>query len=105
MPHDIFISYSRRDLAAVKPIKEELEEQGFSCWMDLGSKTSQSEEALIRTVLTVGKPRDSKWGSAAAMTPTTPPFGISEEWSYLRNYSRELCKILKTPSASVIITF
>ena len=35
MPHDIFISYSRRDLAAVKPIKEELERAGFSCWMDL----------------------------------------------------------------------
>ena len=35
MNHDIFISYSRRDLAAVKPIKEELEAQGFSCWMDL----------------------------------------------------------------------
>ena len=31
----IFISYSRRDLAAVKPIKDELEAQGFSCWMDL----------------------------------------------------------------------
>ncbi len=24
MPHDIFIGYSRHDLAAVKPIKEEL---------------------------------------------------------------------------------
>ena len=24
MPHDIFISYSRRDLAAVKPIKEDI---------------------------------------------------------------------------------
>ena len=31
----IFISYSRRDLAFVKPIKEELEALGFSCWMDL----------------------------------------------------------------------
>ncbi len=40
MPHDIFISYSRRDLAAVKPIKEELESIGFSCWMDvLGVET------------------------------------------------------------------
>ena len=29
--HDIFISYSRRDLAAVKPIKEEREKVGFSC--------------------------------------------------------------------------
>ena len=35
MPHDIFISYSRRDLSVVKPIKEELERLGFSCWMDL----------------------------------------------------------------------
>ena len=44
MPHDIFISYSRRDLAAVKPIKEELEAQGFSCWMDLEGIESGSEE-------------------------------------------------------------
>ena len=35
MPHDIFISYSRRDLATVKPIKEELEAHNYSCWMDL----------------------------------------------------------------------
>ena len=35
MPEQIFISYSRRDLAVVKPIKEELERNGFSCWMDL----------------------------------------------------------------------
>ena len=32
---DVFISYSRSDLAKVKPIKEELESQGFSCWMDI----------------------------------------------------------------------
>ncbi len=44
MPHDIFISYSRRDLAAVKPIKEELEVQGFSCWMDLEGIESGAEE-------------------------------------------------------------
>ena len=30
----IFISYSRRDLDAVMPIKEDLEANGFSCWMD-----------------------------------------------------------------------
>ena len=30
MPHDIFISYSRKNLDAVKPIKEELEAQGVS---------------------------------------------------------------------------
>ena len=35
MAHDIFVSYSRRDLAAVKRIKEELESLGFSCWVDL----------------------------------------------------------------------
>ena len=44
MPHDIFISYSRRDLAAVKPIKEELESLGFSCWMDLEGIESGSPE-------------------------------------------------------------
>ena len=44
MPHDIFISYSRRDLAAVKPIKEELERLGFSCWMDLEGIESGSPE-------------------------------------------------------------
>ncbi len=44
MPHDIFISYSRRDLAAVKPIKDELERLGFSCWMDLEGIESGSEE-------------------------------------------------------------
>ena len=44
MPHHIFISYSRRDLAAVKPIKEELENRGFSCWMDLEGIESGSEE-------------------------------------------------------------
>ncbi len=43
MPHDIFISYSRRDLSAVQPIKEELEAQGFSCWMDLESVESGHE--------------------------------------------------------------
>ncbi len=35
MPHDIFISYSRHNLEAVKTIMEELESRGFSCWMDL----------------------------------------------------------------------
>ena len=44
MAHDIFISYSRRDLAAVKPIKEELERLGFSCWMDIEGIESGSEE-------------------------------------------------------------
>ncbi len=44
MPHDIFISYSRRNLAAVKTIKEELESLGFSCWMDLEGIESGLEE-------------------------------------------------------------
>ena len=44
MQHDIFISYSRRNLAAVKTIKEELESLGFSCWMDLEGIESGSEE-------------------------------------------------------------
>ena len=44
MPHDIFISYSRRNLNAVKSIKEELESFGFSCWMDLEGIESGSEE-------------------------------------------------------------
>ncbi len=35
MSHDIFISYSRHDIDAVKPIKEELEKRGFSCWVNL----------------------------------------------------------------------
>ena len=35
MTHDIFISYSRRNLGEVRRIKEELESAGFSCWMDL----------------------------------------------------------------------
>ena len=44
MPHDIFISYCRRDHTAVKPIKEELEAQGFSCWMDLEGIESGAAE-------------------------------------------------------------
>lgn len=53
MPHDIFISYSRRDLAAVKPIKEQLESLGFSCWMDLEGIESGSEEftnAIVNSI-------------------------------------------------------
>ncbi len=44
MSHDIFISYSRRDLAAVKSVKEELESLGFSCWMDLDGVESGTPE-------------------------------------------------------------
>ena len=50
MSHDIFISYSRRDFAAVKPIKEELESHGFFCWMDLEGIESGSEEFTSKIV-------------------------------------------------------
>ena len=36
MEHDIFISYSRKNLNRVKVIKEEIEQEiGRECWMDL----------------------------------------------------------------------
>lgn len=44
MGGSIFISYSRKDLDVVKPIKEELEASGFSCWMDLEGVESGSRE-------------------------------------------------------------
>ena len=53
MPHDIFISYSRKNLDAIKPIKEELESQGFSCWMDLEgivSGTRQFSQRIIDAI-------------------------------------------------------
>ena len=55
MPHDIFISYSRRDLAAVKPIKEELESLGFSCWMDLEGIESGSPEFTEKIAEAIGE--------------------------------------------------
>ena len=54
MPHDIFISYSRHDLATVKPIKEELEAQGFSCWMDLEGIESGSPEFTEKIAEAIG---------------------------------------------------
>ena len=42
--YDVFISYSRYDKKAVTGIKEYLEEQGFSCWMDLDGIESGSQE-------------------------------------------------------------
>ena len=45
----IFISYSRYDLAAVKAIKEELETNGFPCWMDLNG--IESGEANFKRVI------------------------------------------------------
>lgn len=44
MQHDIFISYSRKDLETVKDIKKELEGLGFSCWFDLKGIESGSPE-------------------------------------------------------------
>ena len=44
MEGQIFISYSRSDLDAVKPIKEELEASGFSCWIDLEGIESGSDD-------------------------------------------------------------
>ena len=34
-PHDIFISYSRKNKDAVLPIKDEIERLGLTCWIDL----------------------------------------------------------------------
>ena len=34
-PHDIFISYSRKNKDAVLPIKDEIEQLGLTCWIDL----------------------------------------------------------------------
>ena len=44
MPHNIFISYSRRDLVDVKQIKTELERCGLSCWMDLDGIESGAKD-------------------------------------------------------------
>ena len=44
MQKDLFISYSRSDLDAVKPIKEELETSGFSYWIDLEGVESGSDD-------------------------------------------------------------
>lgn len=41
---NVFISYSRADLDSVRPVKEELEASGFSCWMDVNGIESGSEE-------------------------------------------------------------
>ena len=42
--YDVFISYSRKNKDTVQPIKECLELQGFSCWMDLEGIESGSRE-------------------------------------------------------------
>ena len=50
MSHDIFISYSRKNLDEVRTIKEELEELGFDCWMDLSGIPSGTE-SFIDTII------------------------------------------------------
>ena len=50
MQYDIFVSYSRRNLSAVKTIKEELEHNGFSCWMDIDGIES-GEENFTRKIV------------------------------------------------------
>ncbi len=47
MQHDLIIGYSRHDLAAVQPIKEELESLGFCC------RVVRRRGTVDRTVLTV----------------------------------------------------
>ena len=43
MQSNIFISYSRKDIDAVKPIKEDLEANCLSCWMDIEGIESGDE--------------------------------------------------------------
>ncbi len=44
MPHDIFISYSRKNKDAVLPIKNEIEQRlGLTCWIDLSDIPSGAE--------------------------------------------------------------
>ena len=50
MGNSIFISYSRKDLDAVKPIKEELERNGFPCWMDVDGIESGDENFTRKIV-------------------------------------------------------
>ena len=40
---DVFISYSRKDIDAVKTIKNELERNGFPCWIDIDGIESGDE--------------------------------------------------------------
>ena len=50
MSSKIFISYSRKDLAAVEPIKDELERNGFPCWIDIDGIES-GDENFKRTIV------------------------------------------------------
>lgn len=48
--HDIFISYSRKNRAVVLPIKDEIEQLGLTCWIDL-SDIPCGEENFKRKVI------------------------------------------------------
>ena len=48
--HDIFISYSRKNLDLVKPIRDELEKHGFRCWMDLEGIHSDAPNFVSRII-------------------------------------------------------
>lgn len=51
MTHEIFISYSRKDLDKVKSIKKEIEQAtGIECWMDLDDIHSDERDYLDRIV-------------------------------------------------------
>lgn len=51
MARDIFISYSRKDLEAVKAIKDEIEHSlGVECWMDLDDIPADDDDYLDRIV-------------------------------------------------------
>ena len=49
MAKEIFISYSRKDFAKVKPIKDAIDKElGIECWMDLdGIESGQQFEDVI----------------------------------------------------------
>ena len=48
--YDLFISYSRKDIDVVNPIKEELEANGFSCWIDLEGIESGEENFKAKII-------------------------------------------------------
>lgn len=55
MSSKIFISYSRKDLAAVEPIKDELERNGFPCWIDIDGIESGDENFKRKIVPALDK--------------------------------------------------
>ena len=71
MPNDIFISYNRRDLAAVKPIKAELESLGFSCRMDHEGIESESEEFSGHPAKAINASFEMNYRATALILPFT----------------------------------